>query len=162
MLTERGHLPVMARLLRRARLSSWLSCRCNLDLVAVVAAGDRSGLLSFLNSKGGGAANSFWKRKRRRARLVGGEGLYFIFYSAERSSNNPLWVIASLITRYNIHNVCERLLEAAQTAQKQAVPDLLTAFSAILNMQHKRFCKKAKKYWEKNKQQSRRSRRSVI
>lgn len=59
-------IPVMAMLLRRARLSSWLSCRWSLDLVAAVAAGDRSGLLSFRKSRGGGAANSFWKEMRRK------------------------------------------------------------------------------------------------
>lgn len=56
----------MAMLLRRAQLSSWLSCRCSLDLVAAVAAGDRSGLLSFLKRRGGGAANSFWNDEERR------------------------------------------------------------------------------------------------
>lgn len=62
-------LPVMAKLLRRAQLSSWLSCRCSLDLVAEVAAGDRSGLLSFLKRRGGGAANSFCKEETRLIRL---------------------------------------------------------------------------------------------
>lgn len=64
-----GALPVMARLLRRARLSSWLSWRCSLDLVAAVAAGDRSGLLSFLKRRGGGAANSFWKEEEEGKRV---------------------------------------------------------------------------------------------
>lgn len=68
-------VPVIAMLLRRARLSSWLSWRCSLDFVAAVAAGDRSGLLSFLKRRGGGAANSFWREaengeRKRTRRLI--------------------------------------------------------------------------------------------
>lgn len=77
-LSEKGVmlvLPVrpLAILLLRALLSSWLSCRCNL---VFPAAGDRSGLLSFLNSSGGGAANSFWRdREKERKRLHEMDGI---------------------------------------------------------------------------------------
>ncbi len=56
-----GFSPVRmpAILLRRALVSSWLSCRCSL---VFPVAGDRSGLLSFLNSRGGGAGSSCWNR----------------------------------------------------------------------------------------------------
>lgn len=63
-------LPVMARLLRRAQFSSWLSWRCSLVLVAAVAAGDRSGLLNFLKRRGGGAANSFYEKKNKGKRTI--------------------------------------------------------------------------------------------
>lgn len=60
MLLDRGRscFPVreLARLLRRGRPSSWLSCLCSFTFPAE---GERSGLLSFLKSRGAGAANSF-------------------------------------------------------------------------------------------------------